>query len=81
MIYLTDHKLVNTRHHGILQKKSCATCMADGLDSMPAAADARKSVKVIHLDIIKSFDETSHRRLIDKTEALAITDPNFPSFR
>jgi len=72
MEHLTNEKLLSTKQHGFMGKRSTVTQLLHYLDKCADSISNDKVVDVIYFDFAKAFDTVPHRRLLRKLEAYGI---------
>ena len=72
MKHNTDEKLLSTKQHGFMGKRSAVTQLIHYLDKCVDSISDEKVVDVIYFDFAKTFDTVSHRRLLRKLDAYGI---------
>ena len=71
--FLLSNNLIHSNQHGFLKARSCTTCQFDFFNCITKAADNKKSIIVIYLDMTKAFDRVPHRRLLSKIQSYGIS--------
>ena len=72
MEHLMKEKLLSSKQHGFLGKRSTVTQLLHYLDKCADSISNEKVVDVIYFDFAKAFDTVPHRRLLKKLEAYGI---------
>eukprot|EP00111_Clytia_hemisphaerica_P003886 TCONS_00011152-protein len=72
MKHLVDEKLLSSKQHGFMPKRSTVTQLLTYLDKCANSISNNKVVDVIYFDFVKAFDTVPHRRLLKKLNAYGV---------
>ena len=72
MTHLQEQKLLSTRQHGFINRRSTVTQLLNYLDCCAEDIANGKAVDAVYFDFAKAFDTVPHQRLLLKLEAYGI---------
>ena len=70
LLYVAD--IINSKQHGFVKGKSCASNLLEALDSVNDIICESGFADILYFDFAKAFDTVSHYRLLIKLEAMGI---------
>ena len=73
MSFLNANKLITTKQHGFLSRRSTLTNVLETLNKWFKARLNRKNVHCVYIDYAKAFDSVSHPKLLLKLKNYGIT--------
>ncbi|XP_066925066.1 uncharacterized protein [Clytia hemisphaerica] len=68
MTYLDQEKLLSSKQHGFINRRSTVTQLLNYLDASAEDIGNGKAVDAIYFDFAKAFDSVPHQRLLIKLE-------------
>jgi Reverse transcriptase (RNA-dependent DNA polymerase) len=80
-IYNAVHKCISPHQHGFMSKRSTVTNLSCITQFIADTLDSNGQVDVIYTDIQKAFDQIDHNLLLQKLDAIGLSNPLLKLFQ